>query len=181
MTWRMPVGLLALALIAVACSTLASNGDHHADDGTGLPVVTFTTASGAVVPIAVEVADTAELRTCGLMHRRSLPEEQGMLFVFEQDGMAGFWMRNTLIPLSIAYIAADGRIVDILEMQRLPDPSSSPAVSYTPRAPYRYAIEANSGWYARHGIAVGDVADVTAAVETGSAGQPPPLCRQFGT
>ncbi len=179
MLWSSLVGLLALAVLAGACTSPARSSGEEATDETGLPVVTFTTAAGATVPLAVEVADTDELRTCGLMHRPSLPAEQGMLFVFEQDVQVGFWMRNTLIPLSIAYIDTDGRIVDILEMEPLPP--GAPAVIYTPRGPYRYAVEANTGWFTRQGLAPGDRADLTMAIERGSADQPPPLCRERGT
>ena len=144
-----------------------------------LPAVTFVSADGMLVSLVVEVADTPELTTCGLMHRESLPEEQGMLFVYA--GISGFWNRNTLIPLSVAYLAADGRIVDILDMEATPYAGAPAVIQPNPREPYSYVIEANRGWYERHGIAVGDYADVADAVAPGSVGQPPPLCREWGT
>jgi uncharacterized membrane protein (UPF0127 family) len=146
---------------------------------TALPVVTILRADGAVVPLSVEVADTTELVICGLMHRESMPEDQGMLFVHE--GIGGFWNRNTLIPLSVAYLGADGRIIDIIDMEATPMRYAPGVVQPSPREPYSYVIEANRGWFDRNGIAAGDVADVVAAAAQGSAGQPPPLCRELGT
>ena len=97
----------------------------------------------------LEVAATPEDRTRGLMFRESLPWDTGMLFVFEQPSVAGFWMRNTLIPLSIAWLDRDGTIVDIQDMQPLTDEVHAPA------APYVYAIETNQGWFEANGVGVG--------------------------
>ena len=109
---------------------------------------------GSNVDLHVEVADTAEERGKGLMARDNLPEDQGMLFVFEAEGQYGFWMKDTLVPLSIAFIGADGAIVDIQDMQ-----PQTMDVHYSAR-PYRYAVEANQGWYGKKGIAIGDTAEV---------------------
>ena len=144
-----------------------------------LPAVTFVSADGTFVPLVVEVADTPELTTCGLMHRESLPEEQGMLFVYA--GISGFWNRNTLIPLSVAYLAADGRIVDILDMEATPYAGAPAVIQPNPREPYSYVIEVNRGWYERRGIAIGDYGDVADAVARGSVGQLLPLCRERGS
>jgi uncharacterized membrane protein (UPF0127 family) len=216
MRWRFHAAALILALAAFAggCTTGGNDGEHepppadpHAGHTSGaaiagLPLIAFRAASGATVRLAVEVADTAELRTCGLMHRTSLPPDQGMLFVLEEDSAGGFWMRNTIIPLQIAYIDEAGRIVDIIEMApagsgntpyvtadgrqiAVPDGQQPPPGAqiqvYTPRAPYRYAVEANTGWFDRHNLAIGDPVDVSAAVQRGSQGQPPPLCQEKGT
>lgn len=143
----------------------------------GLPIVTFS-AANAIVTLNVEVADTPNLTTCGLMHRDSLPDNQGMIFVFQTDTNGGFWMKNTRIPLSIAYVSAAGRIVDILEMQ--PGAGQTNLPVYTPRATYRFAIEANAKWFERNGIAIGDQVHVQDAVAHGSAGQDPPICEQLG-
>ena len=100
--------------------------------------------------LAIEVADTAEERAKGLMGRESLPADRGMLFDFQEPTQAGFWMKNTLIPLSIAFVDGDGTIVHIEDMQpETEDIHASPK-------PYRYAIEVNQGWYAAHGISAGD-------------------------
>lgn len=208
---RMVALVLAVTLMAAACGSTTRAGDQSTagappkaavSPASALPVLTFQTAANGSVPLAVEVADEPFLEQCGLMHRTELPENQGMIFIFPIDGQGGFWMRNTLIPLSIAYVAADGTIVTILEMQPVPGPGYTPFVTaegeriavpdslqppagaqtltYTPRAPYRFAIEANATWFARHGIAEGDHVDVTEAAARGSAGQDPPLCRERG-
>lgn len=99
--------------------------------------------------LQLEVAATPQERTRGLMFREWLPWEQGMLFVFEQQGQGGFWMRNTLLPLSIAWLDLDGTIVDIQDMQPQTDDVHVPA------APYWYALETNQGWYQANGVGVG--------------------------
>jgi uncharacterized membrane protein (UPF0127 family) len=101
--------------------------------------------------VQVEIADERVEQQRGLMGRTALAENAGMLFVFERDEPRSFWMRNTLIPLSIAYIASDGRIVDIQDMQPL-DETSHPSAE-----PAQYALEVNQSFFAERGIAVGDV------------------------
>jgi uncharacterized membrane protein (UPF0127 family) len=136
------------------------------------------TAHGHPIELIVEVADTGERATCGLMHRDYLPPDQGMLFVYE--GRTGFWNRNTLIPLSVAYISGDGRIVDILEMEATPYPGAPGVIQPDPREPYSFVVEVNAGWFEQHGIAAGDTVQVAEAVLRGSEGRPPPLCRDLG-
>jgi uncharacterized membrane protein (UPF0127 family) len=105
--------------------------------------------------LAIEVARTVEARSQGLMHRTALPEDAGMLFVFEEDGRWGFWMKNTLIPLSIGFIDRTWRLLEIQDMDVAPDPAKGPFPIYEPRAPYRYALEVNRGYFARRGIVPG--------------------------
>ncbi len=101
--------------------------------------------------IWVEVARTPEERSHGLMGRKHLDKDEGMLFVFEREDYHGFWMRDTLIPLSIAFIDKDGRIVSITDMKpRTLD-------SHLPPRPVLYALEMNQGWFSSHGIKSGDV------------------------
>jgi uncharacterized membrane protein (UPF0127 family) len=116
--------------------------------------VTFRNSAGDEVVLSVEVADDAEERGQGLMFRESLAEDAGMIFVYAEDTTIGFYMRNTTIPLSIAFITRDGVIIDIQDMQPLDE-----ALHYAP-APYAYAVEVNQGWYGRNGIDVGDLAEV---------------------
>nr|WP_242616955.1 DUF192 domain-containing protein [Rivibacter subsaxonicus] len=99
--------------------------------------------------IHAEVARTEEQRSIGLMHRPSLAANDGMLFVFDRPGVQCFWMKNTLIPLSIAFVADDGTIVNIAEMK----PRSLD--SHCSAKPVRLALEMNSGWFAKRGIASG--------------------------
>lgn len=100
--------------------------------------------------LTVEIAKTQTERACGLSQRESLAANQGMLFVFPQPHALQFWMKNTFIPLSIAFIDADGTIIDIQDMtpqQRYP--------RYVSPKPVRYALEVNQGWFAKHDICIG--------------------------
>jgi len=101
--------------------------------------------------IQAEIAATDRDRSRGLMHRQSLGPSDGMLFVFEQTDTQCFWMRNTLIPLSIAFLADDGRVVNVADMAPQTD---TPHCSIEP---VRYALEMNQGWFARRGIGPGKV------------------------
>lgn len=103
--------------------------------------------------IGVLVADDGAERGHGLMYRKWLPEDKGMGFLFEEQGQAGFYMLNTLIPLSIAFFDSEGTIVDILDMEPCPD---SPCPTYTPDAPYSGALEVNQGAFERWGVIEGD-------------------------
>ena len=100
--------------------------------------------------ITVEIADTQETQEKGLMWRESMAEDHGMLFVYEKDAKKSFWMKNTKIPLSIAYIGADGTIREIYDME----PLSTRIVDS--RYSVRYALEVNQGAFERHGIKEGD-------------------------
>jgi uncharacterized membrane protein (UPF0127 family) len=176
----MALGLVGLAVVAAACS--GGNGEAAATDtGTvkesGLPVIWFTNTQARSAPLAVEVADDGQEQICGLMWRTEMPEDQGMLFVFAYDYVGGFWNRNTLIPLSVAYVAGDGTIVDIIDMQAIRE-GEEPAIQQ-PRQmagrPVRYVIEVNQGWFARHELAIGDRANVSAALAAAAEAAPPPV------
>jgi uncharacterized membrane protein (UPF0127 family) len=108
-----------------------------------------------VATLAVEIARTIGARSQGLMHRTSLAEDAGMLFVFDEDTRVGFWMKNTLIPLSIGFIDRNWRLLEILDMKVAPDPETGPFEIYTPAQAYRYALEVNQGYFARKGITPG--------------------------
>ncbi|MEW6377190.1 MAG: DUF192 domain-containing protein [Thermodesulfobacteriota bacterium] len=101
--------------------------------------------------IHVEVAKTPEERSIGLMGRKHLGQNEGMLFIFETEDYHGFWMKNTLIPLSIAFIDKEGRIVRITDMKPLT------LVSHMPPKPILYALEMKKGWFSANGINVGDM------------------------
>jgi uncharacterized membrane protein (UPF0127 family) len=100
--------------------------------------------------IQAEVAQTPEQRAIGLMHRREMAAQDGMLFVFEQPGVQCFWMKNTLIPLAIAFVGDDGKVVNIEEMQPMSERSHCSA------RPVRFALEMNQGWFAKRSIRSGD-------------------------
>ena len=102
----------------------------------------------------VEMAFTPSTRACGLSHRSSLPEHHGMLFIYPNQRAVSFWMKDTKIPLSIAFIDDTGRILSIQNMV----PMQIEERYRSPR-PVRYVLEVNRGWFAGHNIAVGDVVD----------------------
>ena len=101
--------------------------------------------------LIVEVVATRSARNCGLAFREALPANHGMLFIYGADRILEFWMKNTVIPLTIAYLNVDGEILETYEM----DPHE-PERRYTSSAPVRYALETNQGWFRTHGIEVGD-------------------------
>jgi uncharacterized protein len=103
--------------------------------------------------LTAEVAATDAQRMQGLMHRRMLPENRGMLFVFSYSAPQSFWMKNTYIPLSIAFIDENGAIVNIADMKPLTTDSHSSA------KPAKYALEMNQGWFAKRGIKAGAKAE----------------------
>jgi uncharacterized protein len=101
--------------------------------------------------LIVELASTPEQRQIGLMNRPAMAENTGMLFIFPNDELLSFWMRNTLIPLSIAFIDANRVILNIEAMQPLDE-----TTFHTSNGPARYALEVNQGWFAARGIEAGD-------------------------
>ena len=102
-------------------------------------------------PLRVEVVDTLEQQEQGLMFRQSLPENEGMLFVYKEPQEMSFWMRNTFIPLDIAFVGADGIILNIHQARPLDE-----SVLYRSAGSAKYVIETNQGWFSRHGIRPGD-------------------------
>jgi len=115
----------------------------------------LTIAQGSrITRLQVEVAETPEARGQGLMCRTRLAENAGMLFIFENTSQVGFWMKNTLLPLSIAFIDDAWKIVDMKDMDVEQDPTA-PVKTYPSAKPYRYALEVNQGFFARHGITAG--------------------------
>jgi len=112
----------------------------------GLPTIELKTS---IYRIQAELADTPKAREVGLMNRASMPTNSGMLFIFEQKAGHCFWMNNTKIPLSIAFIADDGKIVNIEEMQ------AETTNNHCPRANVRYALEMNKQWFSDRVIVPG--------------------------
>ena len=158
--------LLATSIPAFAQSEGASGLEIPAameTEVSPLPISTITTSAGERVPVEVEVADTDAERQTGLMGRNVLPENAGMLFVFEGEQALSFWMRDTLIPLSIAYIDAQGRIVDIQDMQPLDDVTPH----YVSAEPAQYALEVNQGFFEERGVMVGDTVELPVQGEEG--------------
>ena len=99
--------------------------------------------------IDVQLATTPQQRQIGLMSRREMPQTEGMLFIFEQPAEQCFWMKDTLIPLTAAFVADDGTIVNLADMKPLDETSHCSA------KPVRYVLEMNQGWFAKRGIQAG--------------------------
>ena len=116
----------------------------------GLPTRTLTINGEQ---LTVEVAATPQSRETGLMNRFSLQQDHGMLFVFETPQVQAFWMKNTYIPLSIAFVDSRGRIANIADMR--PKDEST----HWSHGPVLYAIEMRQGWFAARGIAAGDMVE----------------------
>jgi len=100
-------------------------------------------------PLHVEVVDTPEARQRGLMGRTALPASQGMLFVFSDLAQRCLWMKNTSLPLSAAFLDAQGRILNLVDLQ------PNDLQTHCSSAPARFALEVNQGWFARHAIQPG--------------------------
>ena len=115
---------------------------------TSLPIIELKTG---IYRIQAELASTPQARQLGLMNRASMPTDSGMLFIFDQKATHCFWMSNTKIPLAIAFIADDGKIVNIEEMQ------AETLNNHCPKAPIRYALEMNRQWFSQRAIGPGSV------------------------
>ena len=133
-----------LASIIVALAAAAS----HAQGQPQLNLPTVALQAG-MHRIHAQVALTPDQRATGLMFRREMPQHEGMLFVSELPYQQCFWMRNTLIPLAIAFIADDGTLVNVVEMK------PQTLDSHCSAQPVRYVLEMNQGWFAKKGIKPG--------------------------
>jgi uncharacterized protein len=105
--------------------------------------------SAGMHQINAQVAQTPEQRQIGLMFRKEMPQTEGMLFVFEQAGQQCFWMKNTLLPLTAAFVADDGTIVNLADMK----PQTTD--SHCSAQPVRFVLEMNQGWFTKKGIKAG--------------------------
>lgn len=143
--WR---AIAAVVLVAAACG--GSGGD-------GLPTRPSSIVSfdGTSASLRVAVADTPDARRRGLMGVERLAADEGMIFLFEEPVSRTFWMKDTPLPLSIAFVSGDGRIITIRDMEPCTGHSCP---RYGADGPFTMAIEAHQGWFADHGIGVGDTA-----------------------
>jgi uncharacterized protein len=137
-----------LALFAVLAFALSAAGPANAQSAAQPPLPAVKLTAGIHV-ITAEAATTDRARMVGLMHREKLPPNHGMLFVFDAKSQQCFWMRNTVVPLTIAFIEDDGTIVQLADM------APGTEVSHCSQKPVRYALEMEQGWFAKRGIAPG--------------------------
>ena len=155
-----PSPLFAVTAILLTLAVVACGGSSEPEEESCVSseiVLCLTNQAGNTARLDLEIADSAEERTKGLSMRDSLPEDTGMLFVIERRG-PGFWMKDTTIPLSVAFVAPCGEIVHLADMQ----PLSLEIVS-TPLE-YRFGLEVNQGWFAALNIAIGDKLELPASM-----------------
>ncbi len=136
------IALFVFALI----SSLA--GTAHSQNQPQLDLPRIKIAAGMHL-IDSQIAATPDQRSTGLMHRADMPASEGMLFVFEKAEQQCFWMKNTLLPLTAAFVADDGTIINLADMKPLSTDSHCSA------QPVRYVLEMNQGWFKKKGIKAG--------------------------
>jgi uncharacterized membrane protein (UPF0127 family) len=153
--------------------------DEEPEAETELPAATIFSADGKTHVLTLEVAANPATRSCGLMHRDSLPDDTGMLFVWEQDNSGGFWNCNTFVPLTLAWLDGDGIILGFSQMEAQTRGQPQEVQTSPPPGPYRFVIEANQGWFGEQGIAEGDSVDLSEALARGDTGSDT-LCQQLG-
>ena len=137
---RILVALTALAIGAASIPAAAQEAQMN---------LQRVTLSAGMHQIDAQVAFTPEQRTVGLMFRKEMPQREGMLFVFEQPSVQCFWMMNTLLPLTAAFVADDGTVVNLADMKPMTTDAHCSA------KPVRYVLEMNQGWFAKKGIKPG--------------------------
>lgn len=146
------LSLTASLALALCCACAQAQPQAQQQPQTqGQPQLHLPRAAMSVLMhrIDAQIANTPGQRQIGLMHRAEMPEHEGMLFVFEQAGVQCFWMKNTLLPLTAAFIADDGTIVNLADMQPMTEDS------HCSEKPVRYVLEMNQGWFDKRGIAAG--------------------------
>lgn len=153
--------MAALASLLAACSGGDEASAHASRQSPIVPLDTgtvFIETEADTFQVSVEIAETPNQRAIGLMERVALPEDEGMIFLSyeEQDSTAGFYMFRTRIPLDIAFLDRDGRIVGVRTMEPCASPIANYCGTYNPGASYWGALELNSGYLAERGIGVGD-------------------------
>jgi uncharacterized protein len=141
------------AVVAAALTLAALAGTAGAAQTLDRGTATVVTRTGPDVVLRVEIARTSADRQRGLMYRRYLAPKAGMVFVFQSDSRGGFWMKNTLIPLDIAYIGRRGKILRIMTMTPC---RRDPCRIYDPGVAYRSVLEVNAGSFRRWNVRAGD-------------------------
>jgi uncharacterized membrane protein (UPF0127 family) len=134
--------------VRLICLLAVLSGPAWSQEAPQLQLPRLTLKAGMHL-IQTQIAATPEQRAIGLMHRKEMPANEGMLFVFEQRAGQCFWMKNTLLPLTAAFVADDGTIVNLADMQ------PQTLDSHCSAQPVRYVLEMNQGWFAKRGIQAG--------------------------
>jgi uncharacterized membrane protein (UPF0127 family) len=147
------VSAIGLTTVAVACSSTSREPSPSATPSALPTGVVRIESAGGPVELRVQIAETTEARRRGLMGVRHLDADAGMVFLFPEPVDPGFWMKDTIIPLAIAFWDSDGRIAAIREMAPC---RRDPCPLYSPGVPVVGAVEANRGYFADHGAGPGD-------------------------
>ncbi|QIL80615.1 DUF192 domain-containing protein [Diaphorobacter sp. HDW4A] len=138
--------LLSHIILTLSLATPALHSQAQGSPQTTLPRTSIT---AGMYLIDAQVAMAPREREIGLMFRKEMPIQEGMLFVFEQPATQCFWMKNTLLPLTAAFVADDGTIVNLADMKPMTEDSHCSA------KPVRYVLEMNVGWFDKRGIKAG--------------------------
>jgi uncharacterized membrane protein (UPF0127 family) len=150
--------LLPIALVLGLIGSACQDRGQAEPSSNAVARATISTHQEEVRTDALSIADSPEERRVGLMGVEALDEDGGMVFVFDGEQDGSFWMKDTLIPLSIAFWGEDGRLLDILEMEPC---TADPCPTYSARAPYTHALEMNAHWFEDRGIEIGDRVELT--------------------
>ena len=146
---KLPAALRRVFFVSLAIWALVLAGAAQAQTGPQPRLPTIDLSIGLHI-VKTELAISSEQQMIGMMFRKEMGTNEGMLFVNDEPGLRCFWMKNTLLPLSIAFIADDGSIVNIADME----PRSEK--SHCSLKPVRFALEMNKGWFAKRNIKAGD-------------------------
>lgn len=153
-TWTRIVVCCSLLAFACCQGETRPDADEPVEEDYGLHRLVIRNT-----PVYVEIADNSASRSFGLKQRESLPEDHGMLFVYRDLDIRSFWMKDTRIKLSLAYIDEQGRIFQFVDMEPLSE------TSHYSEKPVQYVLEVNQGWFAKHGIQTGDRVENLPSVE----------------
>jgi uncharacterized membrane protein (UPF0127 family) len=118
--------------------------------------ISFTTKQIFIdkIKLTAEIADTPDKSAKGLMFRKKMPDNHGMLFIFPDEQQRSFWMKNTFLPLSIGYFSKEKTLIDIQDMEPVKSEMEQPKI-YPSSSPAKYALEVNQGWFKKNGIKIG--------------------------
>lgn len=151
--WKL-VCLLGAFVLAFAIAGCGGDSKDDAFATGGLTTLTIKAPNGKSAKIKVEIADDTNERSTGLMNRDSLPKDNGMLFIIDPPRGAGFYMKDTKIPLTIAFIGPCGAIVALADMEPLT------LTIHSTNEVYNFGLEANKGWFSEHGLGVGSTVTI---------------------
>lgn len=147
--WRLSLSVLGFVVPLVALGAGCTSAPAQPATPSPETVLLSIRQGSAVAWVRVEIADTPEERHVGLSGRREPAPDRGMLFIFPQPGLAQFWMKDTYVPLSIAFISSDGTVLDVQDMEPLSESLHSPD------HPYQFALEVSRGFFEQRGLGVG--------------------------